>query len=309
MKTAFLFPGQGAQTVGMGADLYYSSDIYKNTFDQCGEACGLNLKAACFEGAKMDESETVQPAIFTHSMSLLSILRTYGIYADVYAGLSLGEYSALCAADAFSHETGATLVRQRGSLMDSALLKGEGGMLAITGFTAGQIEKSILAAYPNVYIANHLSKQQLVLSGYKAQLLEIKQALVKEGACMASLLNVSGPFHSPLLLGAAKAFEKELSLYEFKELNSLVYSNSLGSPYEAATNIKALLYEQMYSRVRWHECMEHMYSMGITRFVEIGPSNVLTKLVKRGFKDAQAISVFGLASLEAFIRQSGEAVA
>ncbi|NLT96861.1 MAG: ACP S-malonyltransferase, partial [Christensenellaceae bacterium] len=153
MKTAFLFPGQGAQAPGMGADLYDYSDTYRRTFDLCQQAAGVDLAAACFEGRGMDGSETIQPAIFAHTVSLLAVLKAEGIRADVYAGLSLGEYSALCAAGVFTPEVGASLVRRRGALMDSAMPPGVGGMLSVIGFGIEQVEAAI-APYKEVYLAN-----------------------------------------------------------------------------------------------------------------------------------------------------------
>jgi len=306
MKTAFLFPGQGAQTPGMGADLYHYSDTYRQTFDLCEEGAELDLKAACFEGGNMDGSETIQPAIFAHTVSLLKTLQSKGIRADVYAGLSLGEYSALCAAGVFEPAPGAALVRRRGAIMDGALPPGEGGMLSVIGFGIGQVEAAI-EPYPQVYLANHLSEQQLVLGGHMNDLLKLKDELDAAGAKMVTLLAVKGPSHCPLLSEAAKQFAEELDRTELGTMSGTVYSNALGAPYPPGADVRTLLCEQMRARVRWHDSVEHMLADGVTRFVEIGPGNVLAKLLKRrAGKDASVLSVRDVGTLEAFLRECGE---
>jgi len=302
MKTAFLFPGQGAQTPGMGADLYDYSDTFRRTFDQCSQSAGVDLAAACFEGRGMDDSETIQPAIFAHTVSLLAVLAAEGISADVYAGLSLGEYSALCAAGVLTPEAGTALVRRRGALMDGAMPPGEGGMLSVIGFGMEQVEAAT-APYPEVYLANHLSEQQMVLGGRMDDLMKLKGEMEAAGAKMVTLLAVKGPSHCPLLSGAAKRFAEELAKIDLAPPAGVVYSNALGAPYPPHSDIRALLCEQMRARVRWHDCVEHMLANGVTRFVEIGPGNVLAKLLKRRAKGAKVLSVRDVDTLKAFLSE------
>jgi len=306
MKTAFLFPGQGAQSPGMGADLYHYSDIYRQTFDLCEAGAGLNLSAACFDGANMDGSEMIQPAIFAHTVSLLKTVQAEGFRADVYAGLSLGEYSALCAAGVLEPARGAALVRRRGAIMDGAFPPGQGGMLSVIGLTAEQVEAAA-AAYPDVYLANHLSELQTVLGGYMNDLLKMKDELEQAGAKMVTLLAVKGPSHCPLLESAASQFAAELEKTGLGAMNGTVYSNALGAPYPPDADIRALLCEQMRARVRWHDGVEHMLASGVKRFVEIGPGNVLAKLLKRrAGKEASVLSVRDVGTLEAFLRKCRE---
>lgn len=305
MKTAFLFPGQGAQTPGMGADLYDYSDTYRHTFDLCQKAAGMDLTAACFKGSSMDDSETIQPAIFAHTVSLLKTLQAGGIRADVYAGLSLGEYSALCAAGVLTPEAGAALVRRRGALMDGAMPPGEGGMLSVIGFGIEQVEAAI-EPYNEVYLANHLSEKQMVLGGRMGDLMKLKDELEAAGAKMVTLLAVKGPSHCPLLNGAAAQFAAELEKTQLGTVQQVVYSNALGAPYPPDADIRALLCEQMRARVRWHDSVEHMLADGVTRFVEVGPGNVLAKLLKRRAREAQVISVRDVGTLQAFLREYGE---
>ena len=301
MKTAFLFPGQGAQSAGMGKDLYDHIDIYKQTFDICEAGAGLDLKAACFEGDRMDESEVAQPAIFAHTVSLIKTVQKEGIDAEIVAGLSLGEYSALAAAGVFDADVGAALVRTRGRIMDDAFPKGTGGMLSVIGFPIDVVEEAI-RGYEGAYVANHLSELQTVIAAKTDVLLALMPVFEQKGAKMVTLLNVNGPSHAPLLNEAAKAFEKVLENVDLSPMQKTVYSNALGKPYSPDSDVKALLVRQMCERVRLHECIEDTISKGVERFVEIGPSNVLSKLVKRrAGKSAEVISVRDLPTLESFL--------
>ncbi len=302
MKTVFLFPGQGAQKPGMGADLYENNIIYKKAFDECQDGAELDLKKSCFDGERLDESEIVQPSIFAHSMGLLAVLRDSGADADIYAGLSLGEYSALTAAGVFNARQCAALVRKRGRIMDAAYEKGVCGMLSVIGFEMQKVSE-VIAGYEDVFIANHLSELQIVVSGYKSELVKLEQVFLDEGAKMASLLDVAGPFHTPLLERASKEFYEVLAKEEIKQSEKTVYANVLGRPYEQDSDIRQLLCDQMSSRVRWHDCMEHMVGSGITDYIEVGPGNVLGKLIKRrvGKGNANIVSIASEKSLEKFL--------
>jgi [acyl-carrier-protein] S-malonyltransferase len=301
MKTAFLFPGQGAQSAGMGMDLYNNIDIYKQTFDMCCDGAGLDLKKACFEGWRLDESEVVQPSIFAHSISLFRTLQSEGYGADMYAGLSLGEYTALTAASVFDVNACAALVRKRGAIMDSAYPKGEGGMLSVIGFTVDQVEES-LKVLSDVYVANHLSEMQTVVAGRTGDLIKLKELFEQKGAKMAAMLGVPGPSHAPLLKDAANEFSETLREISMGGMSVAVYSNVLGAPYESDSDIKQMLANQMCSRVKWHDCIEHMIASGVERFVEVGPGNVLSKLVKRRVEKGTTVeSVRDLSTLQKFL--------
>ena len=307
MKTAFLFPGQGAQSVGMGADLYQTSDDYRRVFDACCEGSGLNLKSACFEGEGMEDGEVVQPAIFAHSMGLYNALFNKGVQADVYAGLSLGEYSALAAAGALESLRCARLVRERGRIMDAAFAQGSAGMLSVIGLTVQAVEE-VICGMPDVYVANHLSEQQSVIAGHMADLLALKGEFEKSGAKMAVLLNVRGPSHAPLLNAASESFFDILKGESFEAPgDAIVYSGALGAPYPKDADVAELLKLQMRSRLRWHDCVEHMIASGVTRFVEVGPSNVLSKMLSRRVgKDIVVKSVRDAKTLAAFLESEGD---
>lgn len=306
MKTAFIFPGQGSQAPGMGSDLYLSNSRYREAFDRCEAGAGIDLKAACFKGEGMDESSVIQAAIFTHSLAALRALEAEGARADVFAGLSLGEYTALAAAGVLMDAQGASLVRRRGAVMDGAVPPGTGGMLSVVGLTLEQVEV-VIAAFDNVFIANHLSETQITLGGLLGELEAAKPALEAAGARMAVMLAMKGPSHCPLLNQAAERFAGELAGEIFGEPCGAVYSNALGAPYPKNADYRALLCAQMNTRVRWHDCVEGMLSIGVTRFVEIGPGGVLIKMLKRRVgKEISLFSVQDEASMEAFLRAEKE---
>ncbi len=302
MKSVFLFPGQGAQKPGMGADLYENNIIYKKAFDECQDGAELDLKKSCFDGERLDESEIVQPSIFAHSMGLLAVLRERGVDADIYAGLSLGEYSALTAAGVFNIRQCAALVRKRGRIMDAAYEKGVCGMLSVIGFDVEKVS-AVIAGYDDVSVANHLSELQIVVAGYMSSLRELEGRFTEEGAKMVAMLDVAGPFHTKLLGAAAKEFHAVLQQEELKPMQSQVYSNALGRPYENDSDIRQLLCDQMSSRVRWHDCTEHMVQSGITDYIEVGPGNVLGKLLKRraGGEGATVTSISNTKTLDKYL--------
>jgi len=303
MKTAFLFPGQGAQTLGMGKDLYEENEVYKKVFDSIDDVLEISLKAACFEGENMEKSEYIQPAIYAHSVALFAVLEKS---ADIYAGLSLGEYSALAVTGMLDIQKGAKLVNKRGAIMDNAVKSGVGGMLSVLGLVIEEVENT-LGDSPDIWAANHLSEKQIVIAGEKTALEEIQPKFEEAGA-KTVFLAVSGPFHTPMLKRASEIFKDLLKKADIEKPKAIIYSNYTGLPYEKKSDIVSMLANQMCSRVRWHDTMEKLISEGVNEFVEIGPSMVLSKMLKRRLKgeDISISSVRDLKSLNKYLEKQKE---
>lgn len=298
MKTAFLFPGQGAQTIGMGKDLYESNETYKNAFDDIDSTLEFSLKDACFEGVNMEKSEYIQPAIYAHSTALF---KTIGKKADLYAGLSLGEYTALAVTNMIDIVKGALLVNKRGALMDNAVTAGVGAMASIMGLDINEVEK-LLEGLPDVWAANHLSEKQIVIAGEKQGLDGVVPMFENAGAKVIPL-NVSGPFHTPMLKRASEKFKDLFISVNINKPTEIIYSNFTGLPYEDNSDVVSLLASQMCSRVRWHDIIERLIEQGVTDYVEIGPSMVLLKMLKRRLKgeEVNISSVRDLKSLSKYL--------
>lgn len=297
---AFLFPGQGAQSPGMGEDLYAENAAYRAKFDEIDERLPFDLKATCFLGEGLEKSEVTQPAILAHSISLLAAL---GEKPDIVAGLSLGEYSAMTAAGMISPGKCAGLVYQRGGMMDAAVPEGEGGMLSVLGLTIQAVEE-ILGDTPDVWAANHLSETQIVLAGKTAALKAVEPKFTAAGAKTVGL-NVSGPFHSPMLRETAEAFKEMVKAADLKEPNVIIYSNYTARPYDRLSEVPDLLASQMCGRVRWHSIIEALVKRGVTEFVEVGPGMVLSKMLKRGIESAD-MSIASVRDLKSLKKYKGE---
>lgn len=292
MSIAFIYPGQGAQFVGMGSDLYENSATFKQVFDSCSEASGIDLKAVCFKGQNQSLGETIQPAIFAHSVALTEVIKEAGIQPDCVGGLSLGEYAALCTGGVFSADTGCKLVNIRGKLMDEGVPTGAGGMASVIGLNVEIIEKLVEEKSTNVWVSNYISDGQTVIGGEKMAVEALVESLKEAGAKMVQTLNVAGPFHTEMLKDAAESFGEVLETVEIALPNHTVYSNVLGTPY-GKESVQTLLVKQMYSPVKWNQCVKHMVANGVDTFIEIGPGNVLGKTIKRDYK-ALKRSVFSV---------------
>ncbi len=298
MKRAILFPGQGAQETGMGKDLYESNKVYKEVFDLIDSKLEFSLKDSCFEGKDMDKSEYVQPAIYAHSIALFKAL---GIDADYFAGLSLGEYTAMAAVNMMDVSEGAKLVNKRGNIMDSAVEYGKGGMMSILGIEMSQVE-SIVSKYDNIWIANHLSDGNIIIAGEK-EAIETIEADFNDIGVKTVMLKTSGPFHTPMLETAAQQFIGLVEKTGLNEPEAIIYSNYTAKPYESSKSSPLLLSKQMSNKVRWHEITENLIEQGVTEFVEVGPGMVLSKMLKRRLKgqDIKISSVRNLNTLEKYL--------
>ena len=280
-KTAFVFPGQGAQVVGMAQDVYEKSVLAKEMFDQASEAVGLDLKALCFEeNEDINITEFTQVCLLTTSVALLREIEARGGRADFAGGLSLGEYTALVANGVMAGVEAAKVVRKRGIYMQEEVPAGEGGMAAIMGLEAPQIEETI-AAYDQVQIANYNCPGQIVISGETQQVKEAADKLKEAGAKKTVILNVSGPFHSKLLVGAGDKLAKVLDEVTISPMNFPYVSNVTGGIVTDETQVRRLLVEQLSNSVRWQQCVEAMVADGVDTFYEIGPGKSLASFNRK----------------------------
>lgn len=286
MPTAFIFPGQGSQYVGMGKDLWEKSHEIRDIFTAASDICGLEMKKLCFEGPIETLSETInlQPALTTVEISMFTWLRRTGTGPDALAGHSLGEYPALYAANVLSLEDTFKTVKQRARLMHEASQKYPGGMLAILKLDIEKV-KEILKDY-SAELANYNSPQQIVISGRLEKLSEIKEKVNIIGG-KSILLNVSGPWHSSLMREAQQKFSDFLREIKFRPPRIPIFSNVTGNIEKEPREIRMLMWQQLCSPVLWCEEVKNMYNQGIERFLEVGPKKVLCGLIQRTLPDAR----------------------
>jgi [acyl-carrier-protein] S-malonyltransferase len=283
MKTAFVFPGQGSQVVGMGKGL---AEKY---LDQANEILGFDLKQICFEGPEeeLKRTEITQPAILTVSIAAFELLRSKNVpLPAAVAGHSLGEYSALVAAGALSFKDAVRIVHLRGKFMQEAVPLGEGAMAAVIGADNARVEE-ICREVGNVWPANFNSPAQVVISGKKASVEAAGEKLKAAGAKRVVPLAVSAPFHCPLMQPAADKLKVELDKIEIKDAGTPVIANVTANYVNQGSEIRKLLVEQMMRPVRWAESVKTMLANGITAIIEVGPGNVLSGLIKRINRSAE----------------------
>lgn len=291
-KTAFMFPGQGAQYIGMGKDFYEQIPVSRRMFEIASEATGLDLPALCFEeNDNIHITEYTQIALLTASVAMLEALKEKGVKSDVNAGLSLGEYGALVASGAIDYEDACRLVRKRGIYMQEEVPAGEGAMSAVLGMEASAIEEILEKEGKAVEIANYNCPGQIVISGEARAVGEVGGVIKEAGAKRVVPLKVSGPFHSSLLKGAGEKLSKELenvTLHDF----TVPYVTNVTAEYVTDTrNIKDLLTRQVSSSVRWQQSVELMLKDGVDTFIEIGPGKTLTSFVKKIDRSAAVYNI------------------
>jgi [acyl-carrier-protein] S-malonyltransferase len=285
-KTAFLFPGQGSQSVGMGSALAANFPAARQVFEEANDALGFDLAAICFDGPEdqLRLTEFTQPAIFTVSVAALRVLNQKGMQADYVAGHSLGEYSANVAAGAISFADAVRTVRKRGQLMQQAVPAGEGAMAAILGMQADAVAAVCKdASQPGspVEPANMNSPEQVVISGAAAAV-ERAMALAKErGAKRAVALPVSAPFHCSLMQPAQDALKPVLEAIPFSTAKVPVVVNVDARLVKDAADLREALVRQVTGAVRWTESMQMLIADGVTQFVEVGPGKVLSGLLRQ----------------------------
>lgn len=297
-KTAFIFPGQGAQVCGMGQDFYENTKTGKAVFDRASELLGFSMPELCFEkNDRLDITEYTQAAMVTTSVAMMKVIMEAGYRPDAAAGLSLGEYCALVAAGVMTAEDAILTVRRRGILMQEAVPAGVGGMSAVFGMNAEQIN-AVVDPIEGVQVANYNCPGQIVISGLKEAVEEAAVKLKEAGAKRVLPLNVSGPFHSYLLEGAGAKLGEFLSGVEIHDPAIPYVANVTAQYVTAAADVKPLLEKQVSSSVRWQQSVETMLADGVTRFVEIGPGKTLSGFIRKINRDAIVLNIEKMEDLE-----------
>ena len=290
-KIAFMFPGQGAQKAGMGKDFYEQSETARKVIDKATELLDIDMKALCFEeNDKLDQTEYTQAALVTVCLAMEHVLRERGLKADVTAGLSLGEYCAIASAGGMTTEDAITTVRKRGILMQNAVPGGKGSMAAVLGMTGEAIEK-VVDEIDGVTIANYNCPGQIVITGWKESVEKASEALKEAGAKRVLPLNVSGPFHSPMLTEAGKELGKVLENVELSPLEIPYVTNVTAEYVRDISETKELLAKQVASSVRWQQSVENMIADGVDTFVEIGPGRTLAGFMRKINRDVKVYNV------------------
>ncbi|MCR6096003.1 ACP S-malonyltransferase [Salipaludibacillus agaradhaerens] len=302
-KVALLFPGQGAQHIGMGKELAEAFTECKAIFTEADEALEENFSDLIFNGneEELKRTENTQPALLTTSIAIWEILKGKGLAADYAAGHSLGEYSALTATGAISFKEAVQAVRQRGQLMEEAVPAGKGTMAAILGLDREVLKEVVSQAAlegGQVQAANFNCPGQIVISG-TTEGVERAVTLAKEaGAKRAMVLSVSGPFHSELMKSAAGKMAVVLDNITFEKPLVPVISNVTAKPYLSADEIPTALVEQIYSPVMWEDTIKYLVDQGVDTFIEAGPGKVLSGLVKKISRRLTVLPVYDQASLD-----------
>lgn len=302
-KRAFMFPGQGAQYIGMAKEFYEQMPECKAVFDEASKASGLDIAALCFEeNEKINITEYTQICMLTAEAAILTALESRGYRADVTAGLSLGEYGALIAAKVLSLADAFALVRKRGIYMQEAVPTG-GAMAAVLGLDASVIEEKCRETAGIVSIANYNCPGQIVITGEEAAVAAAGEACKEAGAKRVVPLKVSGPFHSKMLEGAGEKLGKELEQVTVNTPQIPYLSNVTADYVKNSSEVKPLLEQQVCSSVRWQQSVERMIADGVEEFVEIGPGKTLSGFMKKINKEVTVYNIDKMEDFERFVSE------
>jgi len=301
-KVAFVFPGQASQYQGMGRDLYDNYEQARNVFDQADQALGFDISKLCFEGpdSELQLTANTQPAILVVSVAVYRVLNKLGFQPNYVAGHSLGEYSALVAAEAIDLPTAVQLVRKRGIYMQEAVAVGLGAMAAIIGADL-EVVKEVCAQVAGDEVcspANLNTPTQAVIAGHKTAVERAIEELKVRKAGRAKMLPVSAPFHCALMKPAADKLAEDLAAIEFHDPIFPIVNNVDASITIRGEDLKNNLIRQVYSPVRWVESIELMVNNGVEKFVEVGPKNVLVGLIKNIARNVTLLNVEDTKTLE-----------
>lgn len=290
-KTAFIFPGQGSQFVGMGKDFYDEYSSVREIYQNANDILGYDISKLSFEGPEQELKQTrvTQPALFVHSCVVTKVLREFDIYPQMAAGHSLGEYSALVASGVLEFQEGLRLVKLRGELMQKAGEQNSGTMAAIIGLEYDLVENLCSQVNGNgiVQPANFNSPIQVVISGTVGGVHKVIDLAKAAGAKRAVELDVSGAFHSPLMAPAQKKLLQALDGIKFKSPQIPVYCNVNAQAVAKVDEIRDLLAKQITNPVLWDKTIKNMITNGATQFIEVGAGNVLTGLLRRIDRNVQ----------------------
>ena len=302
-KLAFVFPGQGAQYVGMGKDFYEKFSSCRDVYDMASKVTGLDIPKLCFEeNTDINVTEYTQIAMLATEAAILRVLKENGIYSEVNAGLSLGEYGALIASEVMSEEDAFRVVRKRGILMQEAVPVG-GAMCAVMGMDGDKIAEVCESVPGIVFVANYNCPGQIVITGEEKAVAEACDRLKEAGARRCIPLKVSGPFHSIMLKEAGEKLGEVLEQVNIKDIKIPYITNVTADYVTEPGVVKELLEQQVYSSVKWQQSVEKMIEDGVDTFIEIGPGKTLTGFLKKINRNVKGFHIEKVEDMEKVLKE------